>query len=98
MVKHTQTIRRLEPTNCLSVFDHYDGLTLKGLSFFFTQSFYKAFCINQTDIYLLKVNKGKIGIVCGICSKITIKTPDSLIVLVFSLLTLTLNWIYIGDS
>ena len=39
MVKHTQTIRRLEPTNCLSVFDHYDGLTLKGLKFFLHSKF-----------------------------------------------------------
>ena len=31
MVKHTQTIRRLLPTNCLSVFDHFMGLALKGL-------------------------------------------------------------------
>ena len=31
MVKHTQTIRRLLPTNCLSVFDHFVGLVLKGL-------------------------------------------------------------------
>ena len=31
MVKHTQTIRRLLPTNCLSVFDHFVGLALKGL-------------------------------------------------------------------
>ena len=31
MVKHTQTICRLLPTNCLSVFDHFVGLTLKGL-------------------------------------------------------------------
>ena len=31
MVKHTQTIRRLVLTNCLSVFDHFVGLTLKGL-------------------------------------------------------------------
>ena len=31
MVKHTQTIRRLLPTNCLSVFDHFLGLALKGL-------------------------------------------------------------------
>ena len=30
MVKHTQTIRRQEPTNCLSVFDHFVGLPLKG--------------------------------------------------------------------
>ena len=31
MVKNTQIIRRLFPTNCLSVFDHFVGLTLKGL-------------------------------------------------------------------
>ena len=31
MVKHAQTIRRLLPTNCLSVFDHFVGLALKGL-------------------------------------------------------------------
>ena len=30
MVKHTQTIRRQQPTNCLSVFDHFVGLALKG--------------------------------------------------------------------
>ena len=31
MVKHTQTIRRQQPKNCLSVFDHFVGLVLKGL-------------------------------------------------------------------
>ena len=31
MVKESQTIRRLLPTNCLSVFDHFMGLALKGL-------------------------------------------------------------------
>ena len=31
MVKHTQTIHRLLPKNCLSVFDHFVGLVLKGL-------------------------------------------------------------------
>ena len=31
MVKHTQTIRRLLVINCLSVFDHFVGLALKGL-------------------------------------------------------------------
>ena len=28
---NTQTIRRQQPTNCLSVFDHFVGLALKGL-------------------------------------------------------------------
>ena len=31
MVKHTQTICWQKPTNCLSVFDHFVGLMLKGL-------------------------------------------------------------------
>ena len=31
MVRHTQTIRRLLPMNCLSVFDHFVGLALKRL-------------------------------------------------------------------
>ena len=31
MVKHTQTIRRLLPANCLSVFDRFVELTLKKL-------------------------------------------------------------------
>ena len=31
MVRPTQTIRRLLPMNCLSVFDHFVGLVLKGL-------------------------------------------------------------------
>ena len=31
MVKHTQTICKL-PTKCLSVFDHFVGLALKGLT------------------------------------------------------------------
>ena len=32
MVKHTQTICRLLPTICLSVFDQFVGLVLKGLN------------------------------------------------------------------
>ena len=31
MAKHTQTICRLLKANCLSVFDHFVGLSLKGL-------------------------------------------------------------------
>ena len=32
MVKHTQTFRQLLLTNCLSVFDHFEGLVFKGLT------------------------------------------------------------------
>ena len=31
MIKNTQTIRLQRPTNCLSVFDHFVALALKGL-------------------------------------------------------------------
>ena len=30
MTKHSQTIRRQQPTNCLSVSDHFERLVLKG--------------------------------------------------------------------
>ena len=32
MVKHTETIFRQQPMNCLSVFDLFVGLALKGLT------------------------------------------------------------------
>ena len=32
MVKYTQSIRRLFPTNCLSAFNHFVGLALKALT------------------------------------------------------------------
>ena len=37
MVKHTQRIRRQQPTNCLSVFDHFVGFVLNLLSANHTQ-------------------------------------------------------------
>ena len=33
MVKHTPTIGRQQPTNCVSVFDNSVGLALKGLKY-----------------------------------------------------------------
>ena len=39
MVKHTQTIRQLLPTNVLSVSDSFVGLVLKGLMFQFYHYF-----------------------------------------------------------
>ena len=33
MVKHTQTIGRQQPTNCLGVFNHFVLFTFKGLKF-----------------------------------------------------------------
>ena len=49
MVKHFQTIPRLWPTNCLSVFDHFVGLALKGLKSKFRQFGAK---LNPHQIYL----------------------------------------------
>ena len=42
MVKQTQTIRWQQPTNCLSVFDHFLGLALKGLGRNLFQRFKKS--------------------------------------------------------
>ena len=39
MVKHTQAMRLQQPTNCLSVFDHFVGLVLKGLNIFIFEVF-----------------------------------------------------------
>ena len=33
LLVHTQTIRRQQPTICMSVFDHFLGLALKGLKY-----------------------------------------------------------------
>ena len=45
MIKHTHTIRRLLPKNCLSVSDHSVGLALEGLTVItvtrcFTESYF----------------------------------------------------------
>ena len=40
MAKHTQTICRQQPTNCLTVFDHFVGLAFKGLKLSISVPFY----------------------------------------------------------
>ena len=35
MIKNTQTIRQQQPMNCLSVFDNFVGLAVKGLNSIF---------------------------------------------------------------
>ena len=39
LVKHNQAIRRQQPTNCLSVFDNFVRLALKGLKYILTYYF-----------------------------------------------------------
>ena len=70
MVKHTQTIRRLLPTNCLSVFDHFVELALKELrklhrstNVFFNikhlhKRTFKMANVSHVSIYM-PMNKGK---------------------------------------
>ena len=53
MVKPTQTIRRLLPTNCLSVFDHFVKLGLKGLTFF--ECYHDILSILQISMNLIGV-------------------------------------------
>ena len=42
MIKHTKKIRRQQPTNCLSVFDLFVGLALKGFNVLFKIVFFTA--------------------------------------------------------
>ena len=41
IVKHTQTIRRLQPKNYLSAFDHFMGSELKVLKYFLDKTILK---------------------------------------------------------
>ena len=41
MVKHAQTIHWLLQKNCLSVFDHFVVLALKGLTSYYTYGLYE---------------------------------------------------------
>ena len=46
MVKHSQTIRRLLPTNYLSVFDHFVSLALKEVSLILLQFYWRKLVLN----------------------------------------------------
>ena len=48
MVKHTKTTRRLLPTHCLSVFDHFVGLALKGIKSLQNQQKNRKYCSQFT--------------------------------------------------
>ena len=62
MVKHTYTIRRQQPMNCLSVFDHFVGLWLKELNHALTLN--KHLEKNTVDIWVLEFKSGPSKI-CG---------------------------------
>ena len=77
MVKHTQTIRRLLPTNCLSVLDHFVGLALKSL---LSNKYNNTFSASFSDSILIPLSnlkKRKTDMVTQsvfTCSKLTIET------------------------
>ena len=48
MVKYNQTIRRQKLTSCLSIFDHFVGLALKGLIFLLIFIFIWCFLLTVT--------------------------------------------------
>ena len=57
MFKHTETIRRQQPTNCLIVFEHFVGLALKVYSnleqiSFIAQLFIIAFIVSGIDYFI----------------------------------------------
>ena len=52
MVKHTQTICRLLPTNCLSMLDHFVGFALIGVKS--EESMDRKLCVEET----IKTQKG----------------------------------------
>ena len=58
MVKHTQTIRQQKPTNCLSVFDHFWGLPVKGMEVGYLKSYQifmmETFCKNSLSKRVLQ--------------------------------------------
>ena len=51
MVKHTQKIRRQQSTNCLSVFDYFVELALKGLTESYTKIKETAFQKNAKNCF-----------------------------------------------
>ena len=65
MVKHTQTIRRLLPTNCLSVFDHFVKSALKGLSLCHVEirhmisSAYQFTSLNIDEVISIQIGKAR---------------------------------------
>ena len=63
MVKHTQTIHWQQPTNCLSMFNCFVGLALKGLRYL---SVVYSLTIHQKNIFSYSTIKTLEG-VCGHC-------------------------------
>ena len=80
MVKHTQTIRWLLPTNSLSVFDHFVGLALKGLILIVSNKpsiWMWIFACNTLAWYLfVRSSNGNTRKMYEICSELTLKIPE----------------------
>ena len=75
MVKHTPTIGRQQPTNCVSVFDNSVGLALKGLKYAVGVSHDKI-NISPAGIYMFKVSNENTRTMFEIFSKLTTKAQE----------------------
>ena len=56
MVKHAETIRRFLPMICLSLFDHFVGLPLKGLITIGNGNGHKDFEDTKTHAFRITLN------------------------------------------
>ena len=78
---------RHEPTNCLSVFDHFVGLALKGLRFILLRAFYKNFLKKVVKYSPKTIFTGGLGNMCSentksckrnVCDEVFfVKAPES---------------------
>ena len=79
MIKHTPSIRLQQPTNCLSVFEHFMGLALKGLNSGFVSTgriTFTQWVANSANKYLFKVENRNTKKRCKICLKLPTETPE----------------------
>ena len=57
MVKHTQTIRRQQPTSCLSLFDYFVGLALERLTVYsFCKKLHLRYLVLNRPLYQIDSN------------------------------------------
>ena len=65
MVKHTQTIYWLLPTNCLSVFDYFIELALKKVIIKTTRTILSLFNVDMEDILDFSVKSSHHAFIIG---------------------------------
>ena len=85
MVKHAKTSRRQQPTNCLSVFDHFVGLALKGLSFILTTASHGnmtpwikgvIYCHRIINLHII-IHDFQLGVIQKLCMRACVRIRGS---------------------